>query len=327
MPLGRSVVSLGSLHLRLHTVWHRACSSMGLHLAHLCGVTFCRCIACRTLLGMGSSAVGTHPAANRKLVAYQIDIASQHTAHRSMSDQHTTCRALSDRHAARGAVSEQHAARRALSDWHARKCRVMQRPFLHRCWLEAGSEVRVATWCDVASVAQAERSRRFMIYVHSKLLVADDEVVIVGSANINMRSMLGTRDTEIAAAIFQPDHLCERAISPPLSAAAAEAGGDSSSSSSSYRSASASEPPLQQRRSGEGSGAAADAGTADAGLWHNPRGVVHHFRMSLFAEHFGRCSETFRDPQSHACVRQVGCRRHALLQRTSVTCACLATRL
>lgn len=36
-----------------------------------------------------------------------------------------------------------------------------------------------------------KRSRRFMIYVHSKLMVVDDEVAIVGSANINMRSMAG----------------------------------------------------------------------------------------------------------------------------------------
>uniref|UniRef100_A0A1L8DQ51 Phospholipase n=1 Tax=Nyssomyia neivai TaxID=330878 RepID=A0A1L8DQ51_9DIPT len=37
-----------------------------------------------------------------------------------------------------------------------------------------------------------------LIYVHSKLLIADDKVVICGSANINDRSMIGTRDSEIA---------------------------------------------------------------------------------------------------------------------------------
>lgn len=40
-----------------------------------------------------------------------------------------------------------------------------------------------------------------LIYVHSKLLIADDRVVICGSANINDRSMLGKRDSEIAAII------------------------------------------------------------------------------------------------------------------------------
>ncbi|KAL2902300.1 Phospholipase D beta 1 [Bienertia sinuspersici] len=43
-----------------------------------------------------------------------------------------------------------------------------------------------------------EKNRRFMIYVHSKGMIVDDEYVIIGSANINQRSMEGTRDTEIA---------------------------------------------------------------------------------------------------------------------------------
>lgn len=36
------------------------------------------------------------------------------------------------------------------------------------------------------------------IYVHSKCLIADDRVAIVGSANINDRSLMGSGDTEIA---------------------------------------------------------------------------------------------------------------------------------
>lgn len=47
-----------------------------------------------------------------------------------------------------------------------------------------------------------------LIYVHSKLLIADDCLVICGSANINDRSMLGKRDSEIAVIIedveFEP---------------------------------------------------------------------------------------------------------------------------
>ncbi|KAL0482919.1 phospholipase D [Acrasis kona] len=39
------------------------------------------------------------------------------------------------------------------------------------------------------------------IYVHSKLLIADDRICIIGSANINDRSMLGSRDSEIAVVI------------------------------------------------------------------------------------------------------------------------------
>lgn len=40
-----------------------------------------------------------------------------------------------------------------------------------------------------------------LIYVHSKLLIADDSIVICGSANINDRSLLGERDSEIAVYI------------------------------------------------------------------------------------------------------------------------------
>ncbi|CAB4034965.1 Phospholipase D2 [Paramuricea clavata] len=40
-----------------------------------------------------------------------------------------------------------------------------------------------------------------IIYVHSKLMIVDDRVTIIGSANINDRSMLGGRDSEVAVII------------------------------------------------------------------------------------------------------------------------------
>lgn len=39
------------------------------------------------------------------------------------------------------------------------------------------------------------------VYIHSKLMIVDDDVVLLGSANINDRSLLGSRDSEIAAII------------------------------------------------------------------------------------------------------------------------------
>merc|ERR1711983_555620 len=45
---------------------------------------------------------------------------------------------------------------------------------------------------------------RFPIYVHSKMIIVDDACIIVGSANINQRSMAGTRDTEMAVGCWQP---------------------------------------------------------------------------------------------------------------------------
>ena len=45
-----------------------------------------------------------------------------------------------------------------------------------------------------------------MVYVHSKGMIVADEYVILGSANINQRSMEGIRDTEIAMGAYQPYH-------------------------------------------------------------------------------------------------------------------------
>ncbi|KAI3677338.1 hypothetical protein L1987_86963 [Smallanthus sonchifolius] len=54
---------------------------------------------------------------------------------------------------------------------------------------------------------RAQESRRFMIYVHAKMMIVDDEYIIIGSANINQRSMDGARDTEIAIGGYQPNHI------------------------------------------------------------------------------------------------------------------------
>ncbi|KAJ0744284.1 Phospholipase D alpha 1 [Helianthus annuus] len=58
---------------------------------------------------------------------------------------------------------------------------------------------------------KAQEARRFMIYVHAKMMIVDDEYIIVGSANINQRSMDGARDSEIAMGAYQPHHIATRA--------------------------------------------------------------------------------------------------------------------
>lgn len=35
------------------------------------------------------------------------------------------------------------------------------------------------------------------VYVHSKVMIVDDCTVLIGSANINDRSLLGSRDSEV----------------------------------------------------------------------------------------------------------------------------------
>jgi len=49
-------------------------------------------------------------------------------------------------------------------------------------------------------------SLRHPIYVHSKLMIVDDDYIVIGSANINQRSLAGERDTEICIGAFQPEH-------------------------------------------------------------------------------------------------------------------------
>jgi len=62
-----------------------------------------------------------------------------------------------------------------------------------------------AEWTDYLTLlnlrsweALEKRPVTEQIYVHSKLLIADDRVAILGSANINDRSQLGDRDSELA---------------------------------------------------------------------------------------------------------------------------------
>lgn len=40
-----------------------------------------------------------------------------------------------------------------------------------------------------------------LVYVHSKMIIVDDNIAIIGSSNINDRSLKGDRDSEIAIMI------------------------------------------------------------------------------------------------------------------------------
>lgn len=55
-------------------------------------------------------------------------------------------------------------------------------------------------------VSESQKKQRFMVYVHAKGMIVDDEYLILGSANINQRSLAGTKDTEIAMGAYQPHH-------------------------------------------------------------------------------------------------------------------------
>uniref|UniRef100_A0A5S6QA67 Phospholipase n=1 Tax=Trichuris muris TaxID=70415 RepID=A0A5S6QA67_TRIMR len=49
-----------------------------------------------------------------------------------------------------------------------------------------------------------------LIYIHSKLMIVDDRWTIIGSANINDRSMLGKRDSEVAVLVEDAEY--ERSV-------------------------------------------------------------------------------------------------------------------
>ncbi|XP_034682347.1 phospholipase D delta isoform X2 [Vitis riparia] len=68
------------------------------------------------------------------------------------------------------------------------------------------SEKASPTPANADAVLASAKFRRFMIYVHAKGMIVDDEYLIMGSANINQRSMAGTKDTEIAMGAYQRHH-------------------------------------------------------------------------------------------------------------------------
>ncbi|XP_039511420.1 phospholipase D1 isoform X4 [Pimephales promelas] len=64
------------------------------------------------------------------------------------------------------------------------------------CWIKYISFCGLRTHADLDGRLVTE-----LIYVHSKLMIVDDCTVIIGSANINDRSMLGKRDSEMAVVV------------------------------------------------------------------------------------------------------------------------------
>jgi phospholipase D1/2 len=70
----------------------------------------------------------------------------------------------------------------------------------------------LAQWDDKSTrswqadrAARVKAARRYMIYVHSKLMICDDRLMILGSANLNERGLAGGRDAEICVAISEAD--------------------------------------------------------------------------------------------------------------------------
>ena len=63
----------------------------------------------------------------------------------------------------------------------------------------------------------AQKYCRFIIYVHAKGMIVDDEYALMGSANINQRSLDGSRDTMIAMGAYRPTYTWSRKKTHPRS--------------------------------------------------------------------------------------------------------------
>lgn len=71
------------------------------------------------------------------------------------------------------------------------------------CYMHNGPDLRSAPWTG-SPESELDAFVSEELYIHSKVLIADDRLVICGSANLNDRSQLGDHDSEIAVVIEDP---------------------------------------------------------------------------------------------------------------------------
>ena len=71
------------------------------------------------------------------------------------------------------------------------------------CYMDGGPSIVDLPW-DGNPEDEMDAFVSEELYIHTKILIADDRLVICGSANMNDRSQLGTHDSEIAVVIEDP---------------------------------------------------------------------------------------------------------------------------
>jgi len=71
------------------------------------------------------------------------------------------------------------------------------------CYMADGPPIQSAPWSG-SPESELDAFVSEELYIHSKVLIADDRLVICGSANLNDRSQLGDHDSEIAVVIEDP---------------------------------------------------------------------------------------------------------------------------
>lgn len=86
------------------------------------------------------------------------------------------------------------------------------------CYMLGGEDIRNVPWTgDAQSEMDAFVTEE--LYIHTKMLIADDRKVIVGSANLNDRSQLGSHDSEIAILIEDQEEIDSFMAGKPWKAA------------------------------------------------------------------------------------------------------------
>lgn len=68
------------------------------------------------------------------------------------------------------------------------------------CYMLGGKDIRNVPWSGPTE-SELDAFVSEELYIHSKVMIVDDQTVVCGSANLNDRSMLGTHDSEIALVV------------------------------------------------------------------------------------------------------------------------------
>ncbi|KAL2266969.1 hypothetical protein VTJ83DRAFT_4246 [Remersonia thermophila] len=89
--------------------------------------------------------------------------------------------------------------------YQAAACRLSDKTWdsIAACYMHNGPDLRSLPWTGEPE-AEIDAFVSEQLYIHSKVLIADDRVVICGSANLNDRSQCGDHDSEIAVVIEDP---------------------------------------------------------------------------------------------------------------------------
>ena len=85
----------------------------------------------------------------------------------------------------------------------AKKAEPSQYDTVSACYMDSGLSVKDVPWYG-SKESEIDAFVSEELYIHSKILIADDRVAIIGSANLNDRSQLGYHDSEIAVVVEDP---------------------------------------------------------------------------------------------------------------------------